>query len=240
MKANELMVEQWFKREDYKMDDVSQFICNNLLSIYKNPIVCIAILSEAISTFEKMDIDGEIWKEMPDYEGLYQISNRGRIKSVSRIKNAGSKFKYVSKEKLLKQQITKDGYLSVFLCKNGERKCLSVHRLVAIAFIPNDGKLSDVNHKDENKLNNSVDNLEWCSKEYNTKYGTRTQRTSKRIKQVSLDGEYLKTYNSVKEASRMTGIGSSNIHNCAIGKVLIKRGKEYTCRSAGGYLWEYE
>ena len=116
----------------------------------------------------------------------------------------------------------------------------AIHRLVAIAFIPNNGLLSDVNHKDENKLNNRVENLEWCSKEYNTKYGTRTERTSKPILQYTKDGVFIRRFASVKEASRIMKIGSSNISNCAKNKVLIKDGKEYRCQSAGGYIWKYE
>jgi len=239
MKAKELKVSGWCKKEHYSINETSRRVCEELLSIYGNPLVAKMVLSKSVELLDMMDIDGETWRELPDYEGLYLISNKGRVKSCSRQKNSNSKFAYISKEKVLKPSVSKDGYLNVFLCKDGKSKSFAIHRLVAIAFIPNGGKLSDVNHKDENKLNNSVENLEWCTKEYNTKYGTRTQRVSKRISQFTTDGEFVRTFNSVKEASRTLHIGSSNIHNCAVGKKLKKDGKEYVCRSAGGYLWRY-
>lgn len=240
MKASELMIGDWYKRKDYQIDEVARCVCEQLDSIYKNPLISKMVLTKAIAQLDRRDLTDEIWKEMPDYEGLYLISNKGRVKSCSRTKNSGGRFEYLSKEKILKPSISKDGYLVVYLCKDGKKKSHALHRLVAIAFIPNNGKLSDVNHKDENKLNNAVENLEWCSKEYNTKYGTRTQRTSKRVQQFTKDGAYLQTFNSVQEASRMLGIGSSNIHNSAVNKKLIKNGKSYICKTAGGFIWKYE
>lgn len=240
IRAEDLMVGDWYKKKDYQIEEVARHLCEQLNSVYKNPLVSKMVLTKAIEQIDGKDIEGEFWKEMPDYEGLYLISNKGRVKSCSRIKNSGGRFEYLSKEKMLKPSISKDGYLSVYLCKNGKMKYHALHRLVAIAFIPNDGKLSDVNHKDENKLNNVVENLEWCSKAYNTKYGTRTQRTSRRIQQFTKNGEYIQTFNSVKEASRTLGIGSSNIHHCAVNKEIIKNGKSYICRTAGGFIWKYE
>lgn len=233
------MIGDWFKKSDYKQDEVAEAIVNNLLNIYKSPAATQIVLDKAVRILQLKEIDGERWVDVPDYEGLYSISNKGRIKSLPRIKNKGTRLEYVSKECLLKASVTKDGYLTVFLCKDGKTKSYALHRLVAIAFIPNNGELSDVNHKDENKLNNCVENLEWCSKAYNTKYGTRTQRVSKPIQQITKDGKVLRVFESVKQASRTLGIGSSNIHNCALGKTIIKDGKEYVCRSAGGYKWKY-
>lgn len=234
------MIGDWYKKIDYKQDKIAESIVDALLDIYKSPHAAQMVLDKATRLLQSINIDGEVWVDVPDYEGIYSISNKGRIKSLSRIKNSGTRLEYISKEKLLKPSITKDGYLTVYLCKNGITKSYALHRLVAIAFIDNKGELSDVNHKDENKLNNSADNLEWCSKAYNTAYGTRTQRTSKRIQQLTLDGKYIKTFNSVKEASRVLGIGSSNIHNCAINKTITKNGNKYICRSAGGFIWKYE
>ena len=236
MEAKELMI----KKKDYDIDGSVNVVLDKLMQKYNNTNIVSMVLSLALEKVKSIDIEGEIWKDMPDYEGLYQISNKGRVKSVQRVINEGTKFSYISKEKILKTAISKDGYIYAYLCKNGKMKSKAIHRLVAIAFIPNDGLLSDVNHKDENKLNNSVENLEWCSKEYNTKYGTRTERTSKPILQYTKDGVFVRRFASVKEASRIAGIGSSNISNCAKNKVLIKDGKEYKCLSAGGYIWKYD
>lgn len=102
--------------------------------------------------------NNEVWKDCKGYEGLYQVSNLGRVWSVK-------------SQAYLKGSSDKDGYIRVHLtAKNGKRKHESIHRLVAIAFIPNATGLPVVNHKDENKQNNNVDNLEWCSARYNTIY----------------------------------------------------------------------
>jgi hypothetical protein len=119
----------------------------------------------------------EIWKEIKDYEGLYQISNLGRVKSLE--KKVGFRKR---KEKILKQHFDKDGYVKVYLCKNSKVKFLSVHRLIAQAFIPNPDELPQINHKDENKANNKIENLEWCTCKYNINYGTRTKRQKETIK----------------------------------------------------------
>ena len=105
----------------------------------------------------------EVWKAIKDYEDCYKISTAGRITGI----------KY---HKILKYYIRPDGYATVILCKNNKKKLYRVHRLVAETFIPNPKKLSEVNHKDENKLNNHIDNLEWCTSQYNKNYGTRNQR----------------------------------------------------------------
>lgn len=117
---------------------------------------------------------GEIWKDIEGYEGLYQISSIGRIKALS--KKVGRGRQYQVAEKILKPQITPNGYLRLHLNKDGKRKYYSVHRLVAIAFIHNPNNYPQINHKDENKTNNNVINLEWCTPEYNANYGTRNDK----------------------------------------------------------------
>ena len=116
----------------------------------------------------------EIWKEIEGYEGLYEVSNLGRVRSLDReqfqIGNGGSYFKRIYKGRILKFKIDYHGYYRVHLSVNGERKHYLVHRLVAEAFIPNPNNLPCVNHKDEDKTNNSVDNLEWCDVAYNNAY----------------------------------------------------------------------
>ena len=105
----------------------------------------------------------EIWKSIKDYENYYEVSTLGYVKSI----------KY---NKILKPYVRPDGYATVVLCKNGKKKTYRVHRLVAETFIPNPKKLSEINHKDENKLNNKTSNLEWCTSHYNKNYGTRNQK----------------------------------------------------------------
>ena len=114
----------------------------------------------------------EIWKDIEGYEGLYQVSNLGRVKSFPR------KGTHTTKERILKLTKSNKNYVIVILKNNYIQKAKSVHRLVAEAFIPNPNNLPQVNHKDENKLNNKVDNLEWCDNIYNCNYGTRNKRLS--------------------------------------------------------------
>ena len=108
------------------------------------------------------------WKDIPGYEGLYQVSNLGEIKSLN--------YRNTGKEKILKLIKDKKGYFHVNLYKNGKLKNLQVHRLVAMAFIPNHNNYNQVNHKDENTSNNAVENLEWCTAKYNSNYGNRNKK----------------------------------------------------------------
>lgn len=126
----------------------------------------------------------EVWKDVVGYEGLYQVSNLGRVKSLSRLVDKGKYGTIYTKERILKNQKVNVNYLFVILSKDGKHKNMTVHRLMAKAFLPNPYNLSDVNHKDENPSNNfiyvnkdgSVDyeksNLEWCTHKYNCNYGT--------------------------------------------------------------------
>ena len=120
----------------------------------------------------------EVWKDIKNYEKLYQVSNLGRVKSLSRFHytGRGKNNGYVTKEKILKQDISNDYYYQVSLCKNGKKKKVYVHRLVAGTFLKNINNYPCVNHKDENKLNNCVDNLEFCTHYYNNNYGTKKKR----------------------------------------------------------------
>ena len=119
----------------------------------------------------------EIWKDIPNFEGLYQVSNLGNIKGLDRYVNSAIKNnnRVKRKGKLLKQY-NKRGYFQVSLSKNHKRYYFNVHRLVAIAFLPNPDNLPQVNHKDENPLNNILSNLEWCTAKYNCNYGTRNSK----------------------------------------------------------------
>lgn len=194
----------------------------------------------------------EIWKDIKDYEGLYQVSNLGRVRSVDRYrKNKGGSIAFV-KGKIVRQEYKKGSkYLRVVLCKNGQAKHFSVHRLVAMTF-PDlvdwtedaKGKPFDeleVNHKDQNKENNCVWNLEWCDRLYNALYGDAIERRSekqkltmstiKAVRQYTLDGQFVAEYFSIHEASRQTGLLNSNISACCKNK--------YGCKTCGGYIWRY-
>ena len=165
----------------------------------------------------------EYWKPVVGYEGHYQVSNFGRVKSI--------KF---GKEIILKQKQSMDGYYSVNLSKNGIVKTYCVHRLVAEAFIDNPDNLPQVNHKDEDKLNNNVDNLEWCDAKYNTNFGTcierRSKKKSKTVLQYTLDGQFVREWLSAKQAEREGGFSSKCISMCCRGKL-----KTYK-----GYIWRYK
>ena len=128
------------------------------------------------STIE--NLDDEIWKDIEGYEGYYQISNLGRVKSLERdiVKRDGTIFQCDEKIKINVHD--RNGYQLVKLNKNGSETMKKVHRLVAQAFIPNPDNLQQVNHIDEVKSNNRVDNLEWCDSKYNNNYGTKNQRIS--------------------------------------------------------------
>lgn len=131
--------------------------------------------------------------------------------------------------KVLKGQKDKDGYLKVQLCKNGKVKIFLIHRLVAQAFIPNPDNLPCVNHKDENKTNNTVENLEWCTHKYNINYGTAIERISKTVLQLEKDGSLVRVWSSAMEVQKQLHFNQSYISKCC-------RGKRH---SAYGFKWCY-
>ena len=177
----------------------------------------------------------EEWKDIAGYEGLYQVSSLGRVKSLSR----RDRLNRVIQEKILKPRSDKKGYLMVNLYKESKRKSYKVHRLVAQAFILNPENKPQVNHKDEDKTNNRVDNLEWATAKENVNYGTRNERVAKshvNNKKLSkpIYGINVKTnerieFPSIKEAGG-SGFGQGNIVHCLKGR----------CKSHKGYKWFYK
>ena len=149
----------------------------------------------------------EEWRPIEGYEGLYEVSSYGRVRSLDRyVKTCYEAYK-LHKGKILSPAKDKNGYLKVNLCCNGKHNTIRVHKLVAQAFIPNPDNLPEVNHKDEVKTNNNVDNLEWCDRSYNISYGTRTERQKKtNIQNGFWTGlskeEYMKKYNQDRKEYR--------------------------------------
>ena len=153
-------------------------------------------------------------KDVVGYEGLYAVTSEGEV------------YSYKSK-KFLEPKCEKKGYLIVGLYKNGNRKYFRVHRLVAEAYIPNPEKLPQVNHKDENKANNCLQNLEWCDCKYNNNYGTRIEKIKKPILQYDLNGNFIREW----ECASDVGIEvQSNIVTCLKGRY----------KTAYGYVWKYK
>lgn len=160
----------------------------------------------------------EIWKDVVGYEGIYQVSNYGNVKR---------------NDKDIKGCINGSGRMIVLLYKNGVRSCKYVHRLVGESFIPNPNQYPQINHKDENPLNNCVENLEWCTCRYNNTYGTRIKRaatkTSKKVGQYDSTGNLIKIWPSVMECARC-GYSQSSISLCC-------RGKKENYKK---FIWKYE
>lgn len=171
-------------------------------------------------------LDGEEWKDIEGFEGLYMVSNFGRIRSLKTKKNKGG-----LKSPCLNRKRGNRYYIQ--LVKDKKIYHFSVHRLVAMAFVEGYQPGLEVNHKDENPQNNHADNLEWCTSKYNANYGTRndrvTKKNSKPIVQMTIEGVPIATYPSVNEAARQTGYNLSALNNCCRG---IKE-------TAYGYMWRY-
>lgn len=166
----------------------------------------------------------ENWKDIKDYEGLYQVSDNGDVRSLN--------YNGTKERRNLKFGKT-NKYLQVLLYKDKKKKRFLVHRLVAEAFIPNPLNLPQINHKDENPSNNKVSNLEWCDNKYNHNYGTINKRVadklSKPVLQFTLNGEFVREWSSTAECGR-NGFDFSAVAKCCRGKL-----KQYK-----GFIWKYK
>lgn len=181
----------------------------------------------------------EIWKDIKGYEGYYQVSNTGKIKSLKRKVYAGRERMRWQYERILSENKTNgNGYKIVTLNKDGKGQNKYVHRLVAETFLKNKNNYKYINHKDENKSNNSVDNLEFCTAQYNSTYNNlhiknglknRNNKYSKKILQLNDNDEIINILPSISEASRQLKVSQQAISDCLRGIQL----------HSAGYKWKY-
>ena len=153
-------------------------------------------------------------KDIKGYEGLYAITPEGEVWSYR-----GKKF--------LTPGVNNKGYLIVCLRKDGQNKMYKIHRLVAEAYLPNPENLPQINHRDENKANNCLQNLEWCDAKYNINYGTRNDKIKKPILQYDLDGNFIREWKCAYDVGKEV---QANIVNCLKGR----------CKTAYNYIWKYK
>ena len=177
----------------------------------------------------------EIWKDIPGYENFYQISTMGRVKSMERKVKGKKGSIYTVREKILKSCKNTGGYLYVILKKEGKLQNARIHRLVADAFLPNPNNFPEINHINEIKEDNRLENLEWCSHIYNMNFGSRNERSRKsninnpkRSKKI-ICIETGKIYPSANEVQRQLGFAQSHISDCCNGKY----------KQSYGYHWQY-
>lgn len=168
----------------------------------------------------------EIWKDIPEFEGLYQASNLGRIKSLERINARGNRLK----EKILKPGINQYGYYQVQLYKNSIGKMYIVHRLVWIAFNGPIPEGLQVNHINEIKIDNKLENLNLMTPKENTNWGTGIERRAKAVLQFTLDNIFVKEYQSTMQVARELGFSCGHICECCKGKR----------KTAHGFKWKYK
>ena len=184
----------------------------------------------------------EEWRDIKGYEGFYQVSNMGNVRSVTHtvVYTDGRVGHYEGK--LITPNNDKNGYKAVNLSKNGVVNHIDIHRLVAETFLPKDGERNVVNHKDGNKHNNTVENLEWVTYSENSKHAVRTgllnmepfiiagsTARKKKIAQINASGKTIKVFDSAVEAARQLGLSTGNISSCAHG---IRK-------TSGGYRWQF-
>lgn len=195
----------------------------------------------------------EVWKDVVGYEGFYMVSNSGRVKSLNRVSDYNSR---PTKGIYIKDRKSNKGYFLIRLNKNGHASAFLLHRLIAIAFIPNPENKRCVNHINGIKDDNRIENLEWCTYSENNKHAYRTglkkvskgmlgrkgvlSPYSKPVRQMDLNGNEIAIHCSIKEAEQKTGVNDGNISGCC--KKTLRKNKQgnyYFPKKAGGFKWEY-
>lgn len=181
----------------------------------------------------------EIWKEIEGYEGLYEVSNMGRVRSLDRsVIHRGKQM--VLKGRVLKPGTNKEGYHFVILCKEGKKKLTRVHRLVAEAFIQNLDNKPCIDHINTERTDNRVENLKWCTYSENNLNPITLEKVYTPVAQYSLDCELIAVYPSINEAVKQTGCNKSGICRCCTGGYFDKsRGKWHKYTQYKGYVWKY-
>ena len=171
------------------------------------------------------------WRDVPGFEGHYQVSSTGEVRGVERLMKPAKGHKPRIKKSVKLKLVDHKGYLQVRLYKNGKRYSYLVHRLIAETFLPNDDPTKEVNHINECKSDNRVCNLEWISHIENINHGTAILRRAitrgTKVIQLSKDGNVLNEFYSIRDAQRNTGIPNQHISACVNGKR----------KTAGGYIW---
>ena len=175
----------------------------------------------------------EEWRDVVGYEGLYQVSDQGRVKSLERKLPHWRGGEQIKKERILNPGIDRDGYLKLNLCAGGKTRTFFVHRLVCQVFHENPDNKPQVNHINEDKTDNRACNLEWCTCKQNINHGSRNERVAKAlgkpIGQYKLDGQLIKVWPSAYMVERQTGFSQACIWGVANGRY----------KQAYGYIWKY-
>jgi hypothetical protein len=184
----------------------------------------------------------ETWKAVAGFEGFYEVSDLGRVRSVGRVITTKNGVKRTVHQRILRPGTDKDGYFQVVLCKDGINRVMTVHRLVGIAFVNNPEKKEQINHLDESKQNNKATNLEWATHKENANYGTAIQRRvehtdfnalalkyCKKVAQYTLDGKIINLWGSAAEIGRENGYCRGFITACCLGYK----------KTAYGFRWAY-
>ena len=183
---------------------------------------------------ENLNFEKEIWKDIPNYEGLYQASNLGRVKSLERFRKGKNGSLASVKERILKPGIIRKGYYIIGLTKQSILKTYLVHRLVFEAFNGPIPEGYEINHINEKKFDNRLENLNLMTHRENVNYGTGIERSVKKrangVLQFTLEDILIKEYPSTKQVERELGFGQGNIVNCCKGKL----------KQAYGYIWRYK
>lgn len=180
-----------------------------------------------------MDYDNEIWLPINGFEGIYEVSNLGRVKSVERKIFRDNRYQPI-RERILSQKLSKAGYMIVGLHKNGKSKFKYVHRLVGETFLERPDYECEINHIDEDKTNNVLSNLEWCTHLANVNHGTGRERHDAAIRIpvscYTLEGELVRHYGSITEAGKDLGVLKTSVW-------AALSGKSKTCK---GMIWKYD